>query len=104
MSERSLTKSPIALVQTALKVARRSLPAYSHPKSPHKYTQHQLFACLALKQFLKTDFRGLVQMLSEWSDLRDALGLEDVPHPSTLCYARRRLLKKGALSNYCVPC
>ena len=29
--------------------------------------------------------------------LREALGLERVPHYSTLCYAERRLLKKGAL-------
>ena len=104
MSERSMTKSPVALAQTALKVARRSLPAYSHPKSPHKYTQHQLFACLVLKQFLKTDFRGLAQMLSEWSDLRDVLGLDNVPHYSTLCYARRRLLKKGLSRNCFRPC
>lgn len=98
MTNRSMTKSPLALAQTALKVAQRSLPLYSHPKSPHKYTQHQLFAILSLMQFLKADFRGIVAMLSEWSDLRQALGLNQVPHYSTLCYARRRLLKKGASS------
>ena len=92
---RSMTKSPLAFARTALTAAQESLPPYSNLKSPHKFTQHQLFACLALKEFLCTDYRGIVQMLTEWSDLRQALGLEHVPHYSTLCYAHRRLLKKG---------
>jgi len=37
----------VALV--ALKVARDALPAYAHRFSPKTYTQHQLFACLALR-------------------------------------------------------
>ena len=55
-------------------------------------------------QFFKTDFRGICQMLAEWSDLRDALGLKKIPHYSTLCYARRRLLKKGASWSFWQPC
>lgn len=96
---RSLTKSPMALALTALKVAESALPAYSHPKSPHKYTQHQMFAILALRDFLQTDYRGIIQILSEWSDLRNALGLDKLPNYSTLCRAQKRLLKKGAFSN-----
>jgi hypothetical protein len=95
----SLTKSPLAFAVTALKVAEAALPPYSHPKSPHKFTQAQLFAILALRDFLKTDYRGVIAMLSEWTDLREALGLRRLPHYSTLCYAEKRLLKKGAFSN-----
>jgi hypothetical protein len=95
-----MSKSPLAVAQTALEAARQAMPAYSHPNSPHKYTQHQLFACLVLKEFLKTDFRGLAQMLEEWSDLREALGLKEVPDFSTFSYARRRLLKKGAFRSF----
>jgi hypothetical protein len=76
------TKSPIALAKAALAAGKRALPDYSHPFSPHKFTQPQLFAILALRQFLKTDYRGIVQMLSEWSDLRQVLGLTGVPHYS----------------------
>ena len=104
MPERSMTKSPLALARSALQAARKALPAYSCPKSRHDFTQHQLFACLVLKDFLRTDYRGLVQMLSEWSELRQTMGLEKVPHYSTLCYARRRLLKKGALPSSFAPC
>jgi len=45
---------------TAWIVAKAVLPAYSHPSSPKKFMQHQLFACLVLKAFLKTDYRGLM--------------------------------------------
>jgi len=87
------THSPIALAKAALAAGRRAWPDYAHRFSPHKYTQPQLFALLALRQFFKTDYRGLVQLVAEWSDLRQALGLQQVPNYSTLCYAERRLLR-----------
>jgi hypothetical protein len=90
------TKDPIAVARAALKAGRKALPPYSHPKSPHKYTQAQLFAMLVLREFLRLDYRKLVVYLERWSDLRAALELERVPHYSTLCYAADRLLKKGA--------
>jgi len=93
---RALTKSPLAFAKTALAAAKAQMPFYSHPKSPHKFTQHQIFAILALKDFLRTDYRGVIQYLAEWSDLRQALGLERLPHYSTLCYAEHRMLKKKA--------
>jgi hypothetical protein len=92
---RSTTKSAVTLAREAMAAAERALPRYSHPCSPHKFTQHQLFAILVLRQFLRMDFRGVAQTLSEWSDLREALGLNRVPHYSTLCLAEQRLLKGG---------
>ena len=90
------TKDPIALARAALKAGKEALPAYSHLKSPHKFTQPQLFAMLVLKQFFKLDYRGVVAWLSNWTELREALELKRVPNYSTLCYAEGRLLKKGA--------
>jgi hypothetical protein len=58
-----------------------------------------LFAVLALRQFLKTDYRGVIQMLKDFSDLRKVLDLKNVPHYSTLCYAEKRLIKKGLLKS-----
>ena len=89
-----MSNSPLAVARTALQIGQQALPDYSSKFSPHTYTQPQLFACLVLLQFLKTDYRGFCQCLSEWSDLRTALGLTQVPHYSTLCYAQRRLLRK----------
>jgi hypothetical protein len=92
---RPMTKSPRAVAREALRLAHESLPAYSSKYSRQDYTQHQLFALLALKTFLKTDYRGLAQMLDDFAELRQDLGLDEVPHYSTLCYAAKRLLKKG---------
>jgi hypothetical protein len=90
------TKDPVALARAALKAGKAALPDYSSPKSPHTYTQPQLFALLVLKQFFKLDYRGTVTWVARWSDLRQALGLTTVPHYSTLCYAEGRILEKGA--------
>ena len=90
-----MTKSPRAVVQEALRLATDAMPAYSSKFSRKDFTQHQLFALLALKTFFKTDYRGLIQMLVDFRELRDDLGLEKIPHYSTLCKALQRLLKKG---------
>jgi len=91
-----MTKSPRAVVRVALRIARDAIDPYSSKFSRHDYTQHQLFALLALKTFLKTDYRGLTQILMDFKELRQDLGLEKVPHYSTLCKAVQRLLKKGS--------
>jgi len=90
-----MTKSPRRVAREALRLAQEALPAYSCPTSRHDFTQAQLFACLALKTFLKTDYRGAVAFLEDFPELRGDLGLTKVPHYSTLCYAERRLLQKG---------
>jgi hypothetical protein len=86
------------VAREALRLAQEALPAYSSKFSRQDFTQHQLFALLALKTFFKTDYRGLIRMLEDFAELRQDLGLDKVPHYSTLCYAERRLLKKGRSS------
>jgi len=80
------------VILAALAVAERSLPVYSHRCSPKKFTQHQLFACLVLKSFLKTDYRGVVAHLADCPSLVEVLGLPAIPHYTTLQKAARRLL------------
>ena len=99
-SSRQMTDSALMLARAALAAARDALPMYSCVKSRHDFTQHQLFAILALRQFFNTNLRRTIQMLKDWSDLRRELGLTKVPHYSTLCYAQQRLIKKG-LSTDC---
>jgi len=74
------------------------LPGCDRLHSRKDYTPHQLFALLALKTFFKTDYRGLAPMLDDFAELRQDLGLATPPHYSTLCYAAKRLLKKGSSS------
>src|SRR6516164_11682990 len=95
---RPMTKSPRAVAREALRLAQETLPAYSSKFSRKDFTQHQLFAVLALKTFLKVDYRGVVAFLEDFAELRDDLGLAKVPHYSTICYAEQRLLKGGSSS------
>lgn len=90
-----MTKSPRRLAREALRIAQRALPACSCGNSRHDYTQPQLVAILALKTFLRTDYRGVTEFLQDFPELRTDLGLKKVPHYSTLCYADRRLRQKG---------
>jgi hypothetical protein len=92
---RPMSKSPLQVAAAALEVARRSLPAYSATHSPKLFTQHQLFAIAALRQFFRTDFRGIAAILVDSSDLRRVLGLDRVPHFSTLFYSERRFSRGG---------
>src|SRR5687767_9190287 len=87
------TKSPRKVALSALAIAEHALPTYSHRSSPHTFTQAQLFACLALKTFLKTDFRGVAAILLDMPELVAELGLGRVPHFSTLHKAQGRLLR-----------
>jgi hypothetical protein len=89
---RAMTKSAVRLAGEAMRVGEQALPRYSTRTSRHDDTQAQLFALLTLRQFLRLDYRGLVTLVAEWTELRRALRLRKVPHYSTLCYAERRLL------------
>src|SRR5438045_3856480 len=87
------SKSPLRVARAALAVASRVLRRYAHRNSPKRFTQPQLFACLVLKTFFKTDYRGISQLLHDLPDLRATLGMEVAPHFSTLHKASKRLLK-----------
>ena len=88
------TKSPLALARRALAAGTEALPAFAHRISPRTYTQPQLFACLALKAFFRTDYRGIAQLLRDLTDLRRVLRLAYVPHFTTLQKAGQRLLRR----------
>jgi hypothetical protein len=86
------SKSPKSVVFAALSTARRGLSAYSHKYSPKVFNQYQLFACLVLKNFLKTDYRGVSAYLEDHPSLCEVMELERIPHFTTLQKASKRLL------------
>jgi hypothetical protein len=86
------SKSPLSVAVWAYAIGKQALPSYSCEKSNHIYTQHQLFALLILKQFFQEDYRGLVEVISDFSEIRKALNLEIIPHYTTLHKASKRLL------------
>ena len=95
---RPMSKSPKEIAARALDAAKQSLAKYGATHSPKLYTQHQLFAIAVLRQFFRTDYRGIVAILEDSSDLRRVLGLKRVPHFSTVSYAEKRLFKGGICS------
>src|SRR5262249_15531904 len=87
-----LSKSPLRVAREALATAQRSLPYYRHRFRPDVYSQPQLFTCLVLKTFFKTDYRGIVAILEDMPELCALLELKAVPHFTTLQKASQRLL------------
>jgi len=94
-----ITKSPKKVAQAAYRTAKFVLPDYGHTFSPKKFTQPQLFVCLVLKIFFKTDYRGIAAILADSSDIRKAIGLKTVPHFTTLQKASKHI--KNKLSVFC---
>lgn len=91
------SKSPKQIAAVAYQAAKRAVPAYSHKYSPKKFTQPQLVACLVLKEFFTTDYRGISGILEDSSDLQKVLELTEVPHFTTLQKAAKKLLKKKTM-------
>jgi DDE family transposase/transposase-like protein DUF772 len=50
-----MSKSPVAGAHWAMQIGQAALPRYSSIYSPHVYTLPQLFACLVLRQFFRSD-------------------------------------------------
>ena len=66
-------------------LGRGHLADYGAARSRHDFTQRQLMACLILRAYLKTTYRGLLDILAGHNRLRTVLGLEEkLPHFTTL--------------------
>jgi hypothetical protein len=87
------TKSPKKVALAALDIAIKTLPLYAHRFSPKKFTLPQLFTCLVLKQFFKTDYRGITAILADSPSLASIIGLKTIPHYTTIQKAAQRLLE-----------
>jgi hypothetical protein len=95
---RSLTKSPLRLASLALRVGQEGLTRYSSRFSRKDFTQPQLFALVVLKQFFRTDCRGIRSIVAEWAELQALLQLTKVPDHTTIWRAERRLMRGDAFS------
>jgi len=69
----------------AMRLGARHLADYGARRSRHDFTQRQLMGCLILRAYLKTTYRGVLEMLWVSPSLRQELGLQDkLPHYTTL--------------------
>jgi hypothetical protein len=71
---REMTKSALAVAREALAVGEAALPRYASRFSRKDFTLPQLFAVLAVRKFLRQDYRCVQALLGEWSDLRRSWG------------------------------
>lgn len=73
------------VAELAMQLGRRHLADYGATRSRHDFTQRQLMACLILRAYLKTTYRGVLELLAVSRPLRARLGLGDkLPHYTTL--------------------
>lgn len=73
------------LADLAMQLGTNHLADYGAVTSRHDFTQRQLMACLILRAYLKTTYRGVLELLAISPSLRQRLGLQDkLPHYSTL--------------------
>ena len=75
----------ISFTQRTVSVVRRSrVPLYSCRRAPHKFKQFQHLAVICLMKYMRTDYRGIVDLLATMPGVMEALGMQRIPHFTTL--------------------
>jgi hypothetical protein len=73
------------VAEMAMRLGGRHLTDYGATRSRHDFTQRQLMSCLILRAYLKTTYRGVIDLLASSASVRQCLGLSDkLPHYTTL--------------------
>jgi Transposase DDE domain./Transposase domain (DUF772). len=73
------------VIDLAMRLSQPYLADYGATRSRHDFTQRQLMTCLVLRAYLKTTYRGVLDVLAESASLRERMGLTDkLPHFTTL--------------------
>jgi len=68
-----------------MRFSQGHLADYGATRSRHDFTQRQLLSCLVIRAYLKTTYRGVLEVLAISPVLRQELGLnEKLPHYTTL--------------------
>ena len=78
--------SLIGVARLSMCLATRYMQPYTHIKSPKKFTKAQLMTCPILQAYLKTTYRGVIEVLDASDKLQKCLGLKRFPHFLTLKY------------------
>lgn len=73
------------IAELAMGLSQRYLADYGANTSRHDFTQRQLMTCLILRVYLKTTYRGVLDLLAASPPLREKMRLsEKLPHFTTL--------------------
>ena len=63
------------IVEMAMRLGQRYMADYGANTSRHDFTQRQLMTCLILRVYLKTTYRGVLDILAITPSLRERMGL-----------------------------
>jgi len=90
------TKTPresryVKVARISYGLAKGQMALYSHPKSPHHFTQPQLVACVLLMMYLDVSYRDMEEWLLATDQVCAVLELKRVPDHSTLSRAFKKL-------------
>ncbi|MGQ9733300.1 MAG: IS5 family transposase, partial [Candidatus Zipacnadales bacterium] len=81
----------LKFTQACMRLATEQVPPYSSKFSKRTFTQPQLLTLYCLKLKLGVTYRDLIDWLGEMPRIREALGLERLPHFTTVQKAFERL-------------
>ena len=81
----------VKAARIAYRLASRRVARYSHPKSPHRFTQPQLVACVLLTFYLDVSYRDIEEWLLATDQVCQALELAHVADHSTLSRTFKKL-------------
>ncbi len=83
----------VKVARIAYRLTQRTLPRYSHAKSPHHFTLPQLAACVLLMFYLDLSYRDLEEWLLATDMVCRVLELPRVPDHTTLQRTYKKLRK-----------
>jgi DDE family transposase len=86
----------VRVARLAHALTLKTLPRYSHAKSPHHFTLPQLAACVLLMFYLDLSYRDMEEWLLATDAVIGILGLPRIPDHTTL----QRTLKKLRLLDF----
>jgi len=84
---KGIEKAPLVerIAEMAMRLSQRYMADYGANTSRHDFTQRQLMTCLILRVYLKSTYRGVLDLLAASPPLREKMGLsEKLPHFTTL--------------------
>jgi transposase len=84
----------VKVARIAYRLSQRVVARYSHIKSPHRFTQPQLLACVLLMFYVRKSYRDMEEWLLASAAICDELGLQEIPDHSTLNRAYKRFRVK----------
>jgi len=75
----------IKLTETLVRVCKESqIPPYSCRKSKQSYKQYQHVVVLCLMKYLRLHYRTVIELLEITPELQSIMGLEQLPHYTTI--------------------